>query len=233
MRAVWQWFIHQPPANELSDQLLSSPTFFHSLRSPLSTLLINLELALQSVPDRAQRLKLSRALSSAKYLQQILELFSRTDRVNQTTAFSVLEVIENVQTLTARDNRKLVVCGNVATTDRLTGQQVLLQEVLTCLVNNAFETRSHRLPPNSSQVVVVIAIKLHHRLRLQVQDFGAGMDPIQQQLALHKGWSAKKSTGLGLWFVKLALERFFDAKLQLSSKPEEGTIAWFYLPLGS
>ena len=67
------------------------------------------------------------------------------------------------------------------------------------------------------------------QIELSVRDNGKGVPEEQQEIIWHYGYSEKKSSGLGLAFVKMVVERS-GGTISMQSKWQEGTTISILLP---
>lgn len=216
-------FIHGMlmPTSVAIDAHYSGPFLRHSLRSPLTTIMINLETSLINEMDAKKNLK--RALMATRYLTQLLQP-TTSNRFKPAT-----KVIQVATFLTApQAGRYVNVISKIPDDLTIQGDAILFQEIISCLITNGFEAyRDHTI-----QMVIVSLWKENSHLSLTITDFGTGMTWLTKKLSLTKGFSNKKNnTGYGLWFVEKCVHVDFKGKLSIGSQTEVGTSIKLEFPL--
>lgn len=104
--------------------------------------------------------------------------------------------------------------------------QRLLVQALRRLIVNAREA-SGELP------VLLRASRVEDRVRIEVVDQGAGMDPVHLARVGEPFFTTKpRGMGLGLYFARTVVDSC-GGTLQLSSEPGKGTVASLTLPVAS
>jgi signal transduction histidine kinase len=210
-------------AQTLDSLLISSQFFRHALSTPMNSLLLSLELLMQRPDLREQLPELSIAHTSAKHLSALV---STTPQKKQNfnahstlhEQISVARFLHPTCSIHSRIDieESLVMKGNV----------FLLQELLTCLINNAVE--SYR--PNSINKVVWVSATLDKSmLKLIVIDGGKGLT-LSDNIEL--GYTTKENhLGVGLTSCRLIVEEHFQGQLSCTSQPNKGTQITILLPL--
>ena len=225
--------------SKFKDQFLS--TMSHELRTPLNAVLGFSDLLADerygSLNDRQQRyvghihtggkhlLKLiSDILDLSKIEAGRMEL-SR-EHVSVTQAFA--EVTSALYPLAEKKSQELL---QQAESDlQVHADAMRFKQVLTNLVGNAI-----KFTPESGRIELV-ARHMGDQVRIEVRDNGSGIAPEEQQrifeafYRLGQSGNATEGTGLGL-AITARLVELHGSKLEIESKPGDGTCFYFSLPL--
>ncbi len=110
------------------------------------------------------------------------------------------------------------------------GDQLLLQQVLECLLDNAIKY-------GGKHIKISLIYEKSNQLKFKIEDDGQGILPEEQKYLFKKffrGENAKKiipeGTGLGLFIAKNIIERH-KGTINFSPNKPKGSIFWFTLPL--
>ncbi len=103
--------------------------------------------------------------------------------------------------------------------------QPLFSRALVNLVQNAV----HAVPEERTPRIVLSARREDRWIVFSVSDNGKGVSPEQQKKIWQHGYSGKKSSGMGLAFVQLAVERS-GGRIRMESDLNEGTTISLYIP---
>jgi signal transduction histidine kinase len=216
---------------ELPQLLLSSEFFRHCLKTPLTSLLLNLQLvsADQRIPAETAA-TLQRAEVALKrmthllyhYDSQLLADHSENDQM----LFSVAAAIQEVCVFLQQPNKNKIIRFHFNhSLPYLSGNKFLFQEALICLINNAFEA----YPSTSgTKLVVISAAEVNHQLQIQVIDGGRGFNPATTQYRV-----SDKPAGQGIgWYVtRSIIEQEFNGHITVDSEPAHGTRISCSLPI--
>jgi two-component system sensor histidine kinase CreC len=189
-------------------------TLTHELKSPLSAIRGAVELLDEEVPpeQRAQFYKNIRA--------ETLRLQDLVDRMLQLASLEKRRSLEDVEQIDLRDllenvtrdfqveclNRNLEISLECSTDARVRGERFLLRQAVSNLLQNAID-----FSPSGGEV----AIDCHeagHSIEIDIVDQGKGIPDYAWERIFDRFYSlprpggAQKSTGLGLNFVKEAVE---------------------------
>jgi len=223
------WFIKQPFKNkkvEAISMLLSSDTFRHACKTPMSVLLCNLESAMDT---EANREIFRSSFLAAKNLSLILGNLENP-KAQSGVVFDVGETIKQVVILVNSKFPGTKIEYKVREA-LITGNKLLFQESIQCLLVNAIEAQIDGV---NARPLVIIRERIinHDLLRIDVIDFGKGMSLAELRLASLRGISYKKSgTGLGLSFAIEAIEQVFGGKICISSAVGMGTRIKMEIPI--
>jgi two-component system sensor histidine kinase CreC len=216
-------------------------TFTHEIKSPLSAIRGAAELVQEpSMPQAERERFLGNITRETQRIQEIV------DRMMELTALETQRALERSETVAlapllqdvaasaqdaaaAREIRLHVAIDSEA---RVEGDPFLLRRALSNLLDNAID-----FSPAGAEV----ALALHagaREARITVRDHGRGIPDYAKDKVFEKVYSLarphsqKKSTGLGLAFVKeiAALHR---GRIELANAPRGGALATLTLPLAS
>lgn len=211
-------------------QLFSNLTVLkHALATPLTNILLNLEVIFA---DRHfNRMKpncqhyLSSAWLSAKYIKRIMD---NTTHLSQ--QFYVAEAIKEVLAIypPKKSNCHLIPFIKIDDQCRLNGSRIYFQEIVICLLNNAFEAYQ----PNSSNRLVILTVeKIDEKMCLRVVDGGRGFESLAESNGLYLSDSNKDSGGTGLVFAQKALKQYFQGKMKIKTFHKRGSSVACFFPL--
>jgi len=209
--------------------------FTHSVKTPLTTLQLNLESLEKSiVKSHSSKVKnsLASAISASQQIQTLITNLPGLSKLDKTSTVNICQSIEALKTLYRNKDETYQLMFNIKLTSKdqcLRINKLHFMELMLCLIGNGFESYNSA---NSNKIVIVTAIEKNKEVEIQVQDFGKGLSVFVFKLWGEAGFSNKKSgKGFGLWFVRQVVEKFFHRKLKIISEKEKGTIVRFNLPL--
>ncbi|VTU12780.1 Sensor protein CreC [Variovorax sp. SRS16] len=214
-------------------------TFTHEIKSPLSAIRGAAELIQEPSMPQAER---ERFLANIAH--ETLRIQEIVDRMMELTALETRRALERTQTVAlvplleevaasaqaaaaAREVRVLVSIDAPASTE---GDPFLLRRAVSNLLDNAID-----FSPSGSEVV--LALRSTSRVaRITVRDHGKGIPDYAKDKVFEKFYSLarphtqKKSTGLGLAFVK-EIATLHRGRVELANAPRGGALATLTLPL--
>jgi K+-sensing histidine kinase KdpD len=209
--------------------------FTHSVRTPLTTLQLNLESIEKSIvksPDSQVKNSLASAISASQQIQTLITNLPGLNKLDKTRTVNICQSLESLKTLYKNKDETYQLMFNIKLTNKdqcLRISKLHFMELMLCLIGNGFESYAAH---NPNKIVIVTAVEKNKELEIQVQDFGKGLSVFIFKLWGEAGFSNKKSgKGFGLWFVRQVVEKFFHRKLKIMSEKEKGTIVRFSLPL--
>jgi signal transduction histidine kinase/DNA-binding response OmpR family regulator len=226
-------------ASKFKDQFLS--TMSHELRTPLNAVLGFSDLLADErygpLNDRQQRY-VSHIHAGGKHLlkliSDILDLSKieagrmELAREDVTVASAFVEVISTLYPLAEKKSQALL--QQVDPNLRVHADALRFKQVLMNLVGNAI-----KFTPERGRIELA-ARKVDDQVKIEVRDNGPGIPAEQQQrifeafVRLTETGSATEGTGLGL-AITARLVELHGSKLEIESKPGEGTCFYFSLPL--
>jgi len=209
----------------------------HALATPVTTILLNLELALACEPgDLVFKSNfshyLNRAFLSAKYLKSILKE-SGNQKASFYQSFFLKQAINEVSIIAKKSSCTSQLINYLSIDDQLLikGSKIYFQEAMICLLNNAFESYQDNV---ANKLVVLSARKKDKEVEINITDAGQGMNWLRQKMAVIPGVSMKKKhQGLGLAFAKKLITQKMTGKFYINSKANKGTRIRLLLPLVS
>jgi two-component system sensor histidine kinase CreC len=214
-------------------------TFTHEVKSPLSAIRGAAELLQEPSMPHAERERFLKNIErETQRIQEIvdrmmeltaLETRRALDRTEPVPLASLIDDIAiSAQPAAAKRNIRLLV--NIRAEASTEGDPFLLRRAISNLLDNAIDFS----PPDSE---VLLTLETTSKLaRVSVRDHGPGIPEYAQEKVFQKFYSLarphnqKKSTGLGLAFVKeiAALHR---GRIELGNASRGGAVATLTLPL--
>jgi two-component system sensor histidine kinase CreC len=217
-------------------------TLTHEVKSPLSAIRGAAELLQENMPEADRARFVGNIVRETQRIQELvdrmMELTSLESRrsLDQPVPVDVRalagEVVTSAQSSgAARGVRVVMESGDAANAPaRVSGDAFLLRRALANLVDNAIDF-------SARDGVVTIAVRRRGRgLDVTVQDHGPGIPEYAEDKVFEKFYSLarphsnKKSTGLGLPFVKEIAE-LHRGRVSLTNAVGGGAIATLSLPL--
>ncbi|MBU2543753.1 hypothetical protein KJ707_04295 [Patescibacteria group bacterium] len=201
--------------------------FRHAANTPLSSLLVNLELA-QEHQKLSQSPYVKQALNSAYRLKDLFELPLQPKSKQFQVKFFLQESLNLVNQIypQAVINQHL----NFPQSTGLYGNRFYFQEAVICSVKNAIE--SYSSASKNNQIVLILGQIVKSGLILTFVDGGQGMNWLEKTLMFADGFTNKKEgVGVGLTWVKKVVEDHFSGHIKVSSKKNKGTTMIWTLPL--
>lgn len=205
----------------------------HTLGTPLSTILLNSEMALKladsSSPKKNYFHHLNQVFLSAKYIERILTMDENSATTH--TSFKVNQALQEVLSLTKtpHSNLNLIAHLNLDSTVKLQGNQLYFQEAIICLLNNAVES----YPSHTKQKTVLLESHLQENtLQIHISDGGQGFSWWQKQQLKYFSPKSTKShhSGVGFSFAKKVICKTFQGKISVDSKRNRGTTVKILIP---
>ena len=218
-------------------------TFTHEIKSPLSAIRGAAELMQESSMPEAERERfLGNIAQETERIQQIVDRMMEltaleTRRVLDRTepvALGVLlrEVADSARTSAAARGITVRVDGPREDLGELycDGDRFLLQQAVSNLLANAID-----FSPDAGEVTLALRVASRNAI-VTVRDHGAGIPDYAQSKVFEKFYSLarphtlKKSTGLGLAFVK-EIAALHSGRIELANAKGAGAVATLTLPL--
>ena len=209
----------------------------HDLRSPLSSILMFLDLLRDGAPmEPSQMAVLVRATGeSATQMKALITQILDVSRLEAGQMPLKLEPHDLTQTLRTTLESLTALAGKrqvhlqAPETTLFPFDEDLMSRVMTNLLSNAI-----KFTPPTGEVRVAITHQAEC-VRVTVTDTGAGIAPEHHQKIFEKFGQAESGhkqvgTGLGLTFCRLAVAAH-GGKIGLESQPGCGSTFWFTLPL--
>jgi K+-sensing histidine kinase KdpD len=214
----------------MSSKLFStSPILKHSLATPLTNILFNSELAIENINRQTTycaKSELNRVMLNAKYMKSLLLIQEERNNYIFSPQKAVLELIK----LNDGAKIKTGLVSRIALPVKkyLQGNKLLFQEILVCLINNAYESYNQKI---KHKMVFLSVLEKRNNCLISIVDAGKGMNWWEKNLASMPFHSQKnKHSGLGLYFAKYTIEKNFNGKISIKSRKNKGTTISLSIP---
>lgn len=197
----------------------------HDLSSPLTAILIHLELFAH---DEHRDL----VLSASTQIKHMLKLARGTRYNAGYGSISIQEAIEHARGLqnhrATQSNVRIVTY--VAHDTYLYGNKLALQQILNNLIGNAIEAYTDTQQKNKT--VTITATQQKHWLTISVHDTGCGIEKSKLKKIFLPFYTTKANgTGLGLTLVAQLVTVSFRGRIVATSTPSGGTYITVKLPV--
>ncbi len=199
--------------------------FKHAAGTPLSNILLNSQLAL-SDPNNNQK-HLNEILLSANYIKKLINNEEKEDK----KLFSINDALVEIILLNQCFHQDVTYQKKLKQSDKiqLSGNKLLFQEVINCLLNNAVEAYQIK---RLNKIVLVKSQLSDNKLEIAITDGGNGMNWWQQRLIGKKFYSLKEDhQGVGIFYAKKIINKQFFGKIYYISKKNQGSTAIVQIPL--
>ncbi|GIK83937.1 MAG: hypothetical protein BroJett025_05590 [Patescibacteria group bacterium] len=222
---VNELFFTKNHTNEL--RLRNNLIFRHACATPLTILSCSLDSLNSDLNVERKRNIVSTAKEAVTHLTELIAAVTRPDEEEQ--EFEVNRAINEVIFLFKGKTSCSVYYSNFLPKKiKLYGNKLYFQEIIICLLNNAYEAYQDK----SMVHISVSARIIKGQVFLGVVDFAKGMTHLGQKLALVKGISYKENgLGLGLSFVKQTIENEFKGVMKIISGYGVGTHVQVAIPI--
>src|SRR5258707_4097828 len=226
-------------ASKFKDQFLS--TMSHELRTPLNAVLGFSDLLADErygpLNDRQQRYVAHIHTGGTHLLKLITDILDLSKieagrleitREDVSIASAFAEVLSALQPLADKKSQALL--QQVEPNLYIRADATRFKQILMNLIGNAI-----KFTPEGGQIELV-ARQVGGQVRMEVRDNGPGIAPEEQQrifeafCRLAQTGNATEGTGLGL-AITVRLVELHGSKLEIESKPGDGTCFYFSLPL--
>ena len=212
--------------NEVQNRALKEAQYLvHDLKSPLSVVqtlegVLRLETE-SSLPDSGEIFD-----RMEKALDQLSTKISQVLAMDKKDSFTVQELFHDVMSQISIEAYASYVETDTDIPDAsFYANQVLLSRALVNLVQNAV----HAIPEGRQPRIRIGAARQGNQIVLTVTDNGKGVSPEEQAHIWEHGYSGKKSSGLGLAFIQLAVTRS-GGRIEVKSDLDKGTEFSLFLP---
>lgn len=201
--------------------------FRHACMTPLTILSCSLDNLDSNVKLKEKTENLKNARMAIKHLSKLIS--SVTNSEENDSEFEINKAINEVIYLFKNKYKCEVFYTNFLPKDlKLYGRKLYFQEIIICLLNNAYEAYKNK---DVSHISVSIRI-IKNQVFIGVVDFAKGMTGMAQKLALLRGISYKENgLGLGLSFVKQVVEEKFSGTFKILSGYGVGTHVQVTIPI--
>jgi len=198
----------------------------HALSTPLSSILLSSQLALDKNQDRNTSLK--QILLSATYIKNLL---AQAQNGLKPALFNLNVALSEIIFLNQCYHKEGAYSKNWQQTEgvMINGNKLLFQEVINCLLNNAIESYQAK---DLNRIVLIKTQIAEKNLEIAISDGGEGLTWFEKTLAGKKFYSLKDShQGIGLFYCKKFLTEHFSASFKLISRKHHGSTALITIPL--
>lgn len=221
-----------------------SQGLFHDLISPLTTISLSIESLNKnnSLPSPDLEKIISRAVTASQKMQKLMNDIRKTMSSSQSLSAELekTEISIYEEALTAKDllayKARMMGVDIAIDIDRklkLTARPLALHQIFMNLIANAIESYADTdiNSQNIKQVVEVSAHNKDQKIRIDVRDYGCGMEPAKINKIYEKSYSTKDSNrGIGLWAVKSIVQRDLCGEISEKSTPGKGTVFTILIP---
>ncbi len=221
-----------------NNQIQNSENFFsslkileHSTATPITTILINLQLLAEDNAFHQSKSNcchyLQRALLSANYLKEIMQHCSRPV---QHKTFKVKSTLREVINICQKPNLQGQLISFLKIPGRLSlrGSRLYFQEAVICLLNNAFQAYPQHA---ANKLVVLFCQEKQNKLEISITDGGQGFLCLRDHINRKPKLEKIPQKGTGLSFVQSVVEDHFQGELQINSYPNRGSTIQCLLPV--
>ena len=197
----------------------------HDLKSPLSVIR-TLEGVLRIEEENETPEKTEQYDRMEKVVDQMSDKISQLLTMDHKSSFTVKELLNDVmQQISIESYAPFVKQRSEADEAYLYANQILISRSLVNLIRNAVQA----VPEDKTPEILLLAQPRGNTIVLSVKDNGKGVQNDQIEKIWKHGYSNKNSSGLGLAFVKNAMERS-GGEIEMKSKWQEGTTISLILP---
>jgi two-component system sensor histidine kinase CreC len=213
-------------------------TLTHEIKSPLSAIRGAAELMDEQMPEEKRARFLSNIRTEAGRIQNLVDrMLELSELESKKTLQNVEPVSVNALVKTVLESKEpmlsrkgLVVAFETADDLQIQGDPFLLHQALSNIIQNAID-----FSPVDGRVVITAGVD-DGKLLLTVNDEGPGIPEVcadkvfDRFFSLHRPDTGKKSTGLGLNFVK-EVATLHNGEIRLENLPGKGLRASLSLPV--
>lgn len=206
----------------------------HDLKAPLASTFGVLQIIRKKFPEDPMLSYIELIEKSNKKMESILMSFAEVVRISQENKtkekFSFSEIIEDIVQNLQNIPKAQDISFNVSVDPaiELSGNKSMMVSILQNLIHNAIVYRR-----NISGSYISIIVSEHSGLiSIEISDNGIGVETTLQPKIFdmfYRATIASQGSGLGLYIVKTAVEKF-GGTISLESAPGEGTTFKITLP---
>lgn len=212
-------------------------TLTHEIKSPLSAIRGAAELLQENMPEAERQRFIANVARESQRIQELvdrlLELaaLEKRHQLDRVEAIDVRKLMDEVlqSARTTADRRRISLLFAAGDSASIEGDAFLLQRALANLIDNAID-----FSPDGATVEISLHISSRD-IEVSVRDHGPGVPSYAQDKVFEKFYSlarphsGKKSTGLGLAFVREVAELHYG-QASLENAPGGGAIVRLQLP---
>lgn len=208
----------------------AATSFFHDIRTPLTTVALNLaELTQDHKREHQETAELAkRGMSQIEQYLQAAERQLKRVAVSQQFRLAA-EIKNSIATFSQRFKRHhIAVQLHVPPTLAYRGDPIKFQHLIVNLVSNAFDALTNAPMPRK---ISITASQKARAVTIIIQDTGIGMSAKTLKQIYQPFFTSKPDGfGLGLTLTKRSIEHDFGGTLHCVSKPGKGTTFTISIP---
>ena len=213
-------------------------TFTHEIKSPLSAIRGAAELLNEEMSHERRERFNSNIRTEAGRIQELVDRMLELSELESQGSLQIVEevslnavvntVLESMEPMLTR--KSIRVEKRMDKEIRIVGDPFLIHRAISNIVQNAVDFSP------SNGCISILAHPARERVSLAIEDEGPGIPDyciervFDRFFSLHRPDSGKKSTGLGLNFVK-EVATLHNGEIQLENLPEKGLRAILTLPV--
>lgn len=206
----------------------------HDLKAPLASTFGVLQIIKKKFPDDPVLSYIDLIEKSNKKMESILMSFaevvriSQENKTNEKFKFSEIieDIVQNLQNIPKAQDINF--SASVDPSIELYGNKPMMVSILQNLIHNAIVYRRNI----SSSYISIIVSEHSNSINIEISDNGIGIENALQPKIFdmfYRATIASQGSGLGLYIVKNAVEKF-GGTISLESSPGEGTTFKITLP---
>lgn len=203
--------------------------FHHALATPITSVLCHIS-ELEKSKNHHDKLQILKKLECAtKRISNLADSFLLSKNLKRRSSFVVHSTLSTVSTLFTHKKADITwVTSTSMENATLSGNQLLFEEALVCLINNALDSYE----VTSDKIVIISARTRDAVFEIRIRDYGKGIRWWQKPLIFFPSVSFKeKGNGVGLSFAKNVIEKIFLGKILIETSTLNGTEVICQLPL--
>lgn len=232
-------FFRQKKLSDIKNDFISNMT--HELKTPVSTIILSADVLKKEIGNENERARAYAGIihKESKRLKDLIDNVLRVSLLDKKPELKnellrlhplIEEVSRNYEPILEKQQGKLELVLRAAH-DKIYGDRIHLQNVLTNLLDNAIKYC------DKTPEIVISTEDKNNFLLLSVKDNGPGVPPEYQKMIFDKFFRVPqgnvhniKGYGLGLYYVKTVIKEM-GGEIILKSKWQEGSEFLLYLPV--
>ncbi|MFZ1721617.1 MAG: HAMP domain-containing sensor histidine kinase [Microgenomates group bacterium] len=209
---------------EMIHEFENSKNLAHACATPLTIIKHCLEHTLQDLKVDDQKVLLQKSLCAVQRMELLIhEVLGTKDKSYQPVEIKEL-CLQAISLVDAETTKKITFVSSYERETRVFANPMVLSEAIICLLNNALEA-------SNNQKIVLHSSVIDRYVRLDITDFGQGMNRWQAEKITNIVPSNKKAGhGIGIPFVQKVLKNI-GGNMEILSKTGVGTWVSIKLPL--
>ena len=203
-----------------------SAGLFHDIVNPLTAISLNLE-HIDKKQGKFNKCFLKEAIQTTKKMQNLVYgIKKQINYQEKNKYFNINHEIEECLSLLkykARKNNVRLIFKN-SKGYYLLGLDIKFNQIILNLISNAIDSYKN-IKRENNRIVIVKSTKKYNGFYITIQDFGEGIRENNQEKIFDEFYSTKgqQNNGLGLYCTKYNIEKYFQGKLIMNSKFNQGT----------